>query len=166
MLNELKEFIGEVISNVPGYMRIITSEFLESSLKTKIIISICAGVVAILLLGQLFSGPAPLATKKNIGLRSLTKNDTNGDEWVLAIVRGQPVSKLAQSESKPGEPVSVTLDVQVTGKVLSIGLIVQGQAGEKYVAGAIKNGKWLPAPTFIVVNEAGKIIGKGQFEYG
>lgn len=166
MLSELAKSISEVMSRLPGYMRIVASEFLESSRKTKITISICAGVVAILLLGQLFSGPPPLPTKKSIGLRSLTKNDTNGDEWVLALVRGQPVSQLAESGVKPGEPVSVTLDVQVAGKVLSIGLIVQGQSGEKYVGGAIKNGKWLPAPTFIVVNEAGKIIGDGQFEYG
>ena len=166
MLNKLMKFSGEILSKLPGYMRIITSEFLESSRKTKIITGICAGVVAIFLLGQLFTGPAPSPTRKNLGIRSLTKKDSTGDEWVLSLVRGQPVSKLAESGAKPGEPVSVSLNVQAAGKVLSIGLIVEGQAGEKYVGGAIKNGEWLPAPRFTVVNEEGKIIGKGQFEYG
>ena len=84
----------------------------------------------------------------------------------LVLVRGQPVPKPAQGEAKPGEPVSVRLDVQVTDKVLSIGLIVEGQAGEKYVGGAMKKDEWLAAPTFKVVDEAGKLIGSGQFEYG
>ncbi|MBW8035032.1 MAG: hypothetical protein FVQ79_05195 [Planctomycetes bacterium] len=165
-MSELTDSIVEILSRLPGYMRIIASGFLESSRKTKIIISVCAGIVAILLLGQLLSGPASSPTKKSIGLRSLTQKDSNDDEWSLALVRGQVVSQLSKNGAKPGTPVTVIPDVQVTDKGLSIGLIVEGQVGEKYVGAAVKNGKWPPAPTFKVVDEAEKIIGQGQFEYG
>lgn len=165
-MSELTDSIVQMLSKLPGYIRILLSGFFESSRKTKIIISICLGLAAIFLLASLFSGSPCHPTKKSIGLRSLTKKDNNGDEWELVLVRGQPVPKPAQGEGKPGEPVSVRLDVQVTGKVLSIGLIVEGQAGEKYVGGAMKNDEWLAAPTFKVVDEAGKLIGQGQFEYG
>jgi hypothetical protein len=164
-LSELTDSIGEIISKIYGYVCVLASSFLESSRKTKII-SICAAVVVIFLLMQLFSGPPPRPTRKSLGLRSLNKKDANDDEWVLALVRGQTISKLGEIEAKPGEPLSVRPDVQAEGRGLSIGLIVEGKAGEKYVGGAIKNGEWMPAPTFTVVSQAGKIIYNGQFEYG
>lgn len=165
-MSELTDSIVEIISKLPGYARILVSGFLESSLKTRIITSVCTGVVIIFLLGQLFSGSSSAPTKKSIGLRSLTQSDDNGDEWVLSLVQGQVVSQLSDKEAKPGAPVTVKPDVQVNGDVLSIGIIVEGQAGEKYVAAAVKNGKWPPPPTFTVVDQGEKVIGNGQFEYG
>jgi hypothetical protein len=166
MLSELAESIREIISKIPGYISVISSEFQGSSRKTKIIISVCIGVVAIFLIGQMFRGPSKRITKKSLRLRSLTQKDINGDVWTLSLVSGQPTPKKAVDGSKPGAPITVTPDVKSTRNMLSIGIDAEGQGGEKYVAAAIKNGNWPAPPTFKVVNEAGKIIGEGRFKYG
>ncbi len=73
-----------------------------------------------------------------------------GDQWVsLADNTGEPYT-----------------DVNGSGSSISIGLIIEGQAGEVYEPGAAKNGRRMPAPKFTVFDESSTVLGSGSFEYG
>ncbi len=67
---------------------------------------------------------------------------------------------------KLGPPLIVRADVRPRGiRNISIGLSILGQAGERY-SRVTKNGKHMPAPTLKIVDESGKILSSGKFEYG
>jgi hypothetical protein len=53
-----------------------------------------------------------------------------------------------------------------TQKSQAIGLSVVGQGGETYSAGAQKDGALEPAPKFKILDESGKELASGQFQYG
>ena len=83
------------------------------------------------------------------------------------LIKGQPLSRIHKSNKKPGPPLLVRTNVRkISNSQLSIGITVEGQAGEKYISGAKKNGKQEPEPRFIIVNEKARILGGGKFEYG
>ena len=84
----------------------------------------------------------------------------------LDMVKGQTLSSLKDSSTKTGPPLLVKTDVQISGREVSIGLVVEGQAGEKYVGGVQKNGQLQLPPAFNIVNEAGKTLTSGRFKYG
>ncbi len=67
---------------------------------------------------------------------------------------------------KIGPPFSIKTDVRHTGDKVSIGLSLEGCTKERYRFPVLKGGKRQPAPSFIVVNEAGKELTSGHFEYG
>jgi hypothetical protein len=92
--------------------------------------------------------------------------DENGDKWVLDPVKGQSLSRFKDSSPKPGPPLLVKTDVQTKGRSISIGLVIEGQAGEVYQPGATKNGSRVPAPKFRIIDGSGKVVGSGLFEYG
>ncbi len=135
--------------------------------KKKIIVIASAAIVAVVVIGPLwrsiFSVPA---YRQQFGLSPMTTTDENGDKWDLDMVKGQSISSLKDSSAKAGPPLLVKTDVQIKGREVSIGLVVEGQAGEKYVGGIRKNGQSLPAPAFNIVNEAGKVLTSGRFKYG
>ena len=108
-------------------------------------------------------GPSPEPSPP-IKFSSLSATDDNGDNWTLGLA-GQP-SQPPEEGVKPGAPLSIKADVQGYGQSISIGLIIEGQAGEVYQPGAARNGRRLPAPTFTVFDESDKIVGSGSFEYG
>jgi Flp pilus assembly protein CpaB len=108
----------------------------------------------------------PDSSRRQPGLSSLSITDENGDEWVLGLARGQSISGLKNSNAKPGRPLLVKTDVQIKGRNVYIGLIVEGQAGEKYVGGVRKNSQRQPAPVFTIVDEAGTVLASGRFKYG
>ena len=125
---------------------------------------VAAVVVIGALLRSIFSAPA--SSRQQLGLSSLSMTDENGDKWLLELVKGQSLSRLKNSSSKTGPPLLIKTDVQVSGRDVSIGLVVEGQAGEQYVGGVQKNGQWQSAPAFNIVDEAGKVIASGKFNYG
>jgi len=51
------------------------------------------------------------------------------------------------------------------GDTIQLSLTFSGQGGEQYT-NIMKNGTRPPAPTYKIVDEAGKIVDKGTFEYG
>ena len=113
--------------------------------------------------------PAPLTAPSpgpgpQIRFSSLAATDDNGDTWTLGLKGVPPV--LPEGGLKPGVPLSVKADVSGGGRSVSIGLIIEGQAGEVYEPGAAKNGRRRPAPRFTVLDESGKVLGSGSFEYG
>lgn len=139
----------------------------DSSQKKKIIV-IASAAFVIVLIGALLYGifSSPASSRRQLGLSSLSVTDENGDKWVLELAKGQSISSLTDSAAKTGPPLLITTDVQIKGLDVSIGLVVEGQAGEKYVGGVQKNGQWQPPPEFNIVNEAGKILTSGRFKYG
>jgi hypothetical protein len=121
-------------------------------------------VVVIVLFGK-FS-PEEVPIREKLGLKPLSITDENGDKWVLDIIRGQPISRFQRLDAKFGPPLLVKTDVRIKRREVSIGLVVEGQAGEQYVGGVRKDGKWNPPPEFKIVNESGRILTTGVFKYG
>lgn len=136
--------------------------------KKRNIVTISAVIIGIVVIGILlkakFSSPA--SSRQELGLSSLSTTDENGNKWVLELAKGQSPSALKNSSKKSGPPLLVKTDVQIKGRDVSIGLVVEGQAGEKYVGGVQKNGRWQPPPEFNIINEAGKTLTSGRFKYG
>lgn len=108
--------------------------------------------------------PSPI---QRATLSELSVMDDKGDKWTLELVKGQPLSRINNSNKKPGPPLLVKTNVRkINNQKYSIGITVEGQAGEKYIAGAIKNGKREPEPQFIIIDEKSRILARGKFEYG
>ena len=140
----------------------------DSSGKKKTIVIAAGAVVAVIVIGALLRGifSSPASSRQEIGLSSLSKTDDNGDKWVLDLAKGQSIAGLKDSSAKTGPPLLVKTDVQISGSDVSIGLIIEGQAGEKYAGGVQKNGQWQQPPAFSIVDEAGKVLTSGRFKYG
>ena len=136
--------------------------------KKKIILIVAAAAVAIVLVSVLLRSllSSEPASRQEFGLTALSMAAENGDTWVLDLAKGQSVSGLKNKNAKPGAPLLVKTDVQARGRELSIGLLIEGQAGESYQPGAMKNGSRVPPPTFKVIDESGKVLVNGQFHYG
>ena len=126
-------------------------------------IIVCVVAMGTLLRGLFFSS-APSRNKQ--GLSALSMTDEKGDKWILDLAKGQSLSLIKSREAKPGPPLLIKTDVQIKGREVSIGLIVEGQASEKYAGGAQKNGRWQPPPGFKIVDSAGKTLTTGTFKYG
>ena len=139
-------------------------EYCNSSPKRRIISVVCL-ILSLGIIIKLFSSAASLGGSGG-AVKALTAKDGQGNKWVLEAIKGQPMSKFADSGSKPGEPLTVDTDIQDDGWEVSIGLVVTGQAGEKYVGGAMKNNVREPAPTFKIVDENKNVLETGAFEYG
>jgi len=140
----------------------------NSSQKKKIVlitlVAVASVVVIVAFFRALFSSPA--SYRQQLGLSSLSLTDENGDKWILDLAKGQSLSRFQDSSAKPGPPLLIKTDVQTSGLDVSIGLIVEGQAAEKYVGGAQKNGRWQPPPRFKIVDETGNTLITGAFKYG
>ena len=159
----MKEIISAIISK-------FSDDYRESSLKTKIVLIASVAAALVLVIGvsirsRRISGFST-SYQRLLGLSSLSATDENGDKWVLELAKGQALSGLKGSGSKPGPPLVVKTDVQTGGREVSIGLIVEGQAGEKYVGGVKKNEQLQTPPRFKIVDKAGKVLNTGAFEYG
>jgi hypothetical protein len=142
---------------------------LVQSQKTRIALVLLTIIVAVLLavraVPRLTSGGHPI--QKELGLKPLRATDENGGVWVMEPAAAQPFARLREKQAKPGPPLLVRTEVQRTSaEEISIGLLLEGQAGERYLPGISRDGVRLPAPAFTVVNEAGQVIHKDQFKYG
>ncbi len=129
-------------------------------------------VVLVLLLAFLFlqkqnprSGttvPAPSGAQA----ASLSRTDANGVSWSLDSAGGAIVSTESNGP-KAGPPILALANVQrVADREFSIGLVLQGQAGEQYRPAVKKNGTPIAAPKLRILNEAGQVVTQGDFQYG
>lgn len=136
--------------------------------RKKVVLIVSVGAVCVIAMGVLLRGFLSSSTRsrQQLGLSALSMTDENGDEWVLDLAKGQSLSRIKDSEAKPGPPLLIKTDVQISGRNVSIGLVVEGRAGEKYAGGAKKNGRWQPPPDFKIVDAAGKTLATGAFKYG
>ncbi|MHC4622655.1 MAG: hypothetical protein ACYS4W_02015 [Planctomycetota bacterium] len=157
----MKEIASSIISD-------LVEDYRNSSPTRKVILMVSATAVlsaATVVLFRFCSGSlGPLWQGR--GLAWLVLTDENGDEWALVPLKGQPLSRFEKGVAKPGPPVVVSTDVRLRGDELSVALIVRGQAGERYVGGARKNGKWQPAPRLKILDEKGVLCASGRFRYG
>ncbi len=102
-----------------------------------------------------------------LGLSPLCATDARGDRWTLEPAVGQPFARLRESQAEFGPPLAVRPDVRrQSADEVSIGLTIEGRAGERYNPDIRRNDTQLPAPEFTIVNEAGNTLFKGKFEYG
>jgi len=105
--------------------------------------------------------------------QSITLQGTqDGDRWQM-VSRGPwgeletiRVASGVTTELKLGPPLTVKTDVATKDEDVSIGLLIFGQAGERYNPGVQKNGERQPAPALKIVDEAGKVLATGNFAYG
>jgi hypothetical protein len=157
----MKEIISAIISK-------FSDDYRESSQKTKIVLigSVAAALALVIGVSLRSCRVSSTSYQRQLGLSSLSVTDENGDKWVLELAKGQALSGLKSSGAKPGPPLVVKTDVQTGGLEVSIGLVVEGQAGEKYVGGVKKNERWQPPPRFKIVDKAGKVLTTGLFKYG
>ena len=97
---------------------------------------------------------------------SVSQTDANGVAWALDQAGGALLST-EPNAPKAGPPILVKTDVQKVGDhEMSIGLLLEGQAGEQYRPAVKKNGSPLSAPKLRIVNEAGQVVTQGDFQYG
>jgi len=148
---------------------IISSIFKDLSSRRGKVVLIGLALAALIVIVDLFwlRGQSASSVIEKAALSPLSLTDDIGYKWTLDLVRGQPLSRISRNGNKSGPPLLVKTNVRkINNSQLSIGITVEGQAGEKYIAGAVKNGKREPEPQFIIVNEKGRILAKGKFEYG
>jgi hypothetical protein len=134
-----------------------------------LIILFTIAVAALVVITGLFwlSGRFLSPIPQKAHLSALSAVDEIGYKWTLDLIRGQPLSRISKSNKKAGPPLLVRTNVRkISNDQYSIGITVEGQAGEKYIGGAVKNGKREPEPEFIILNEESRILNKGKFEYG
>ncbi len=118
-------------------------------------------------------GKVPLPAGKYMPIRvSLSRTDADGAKWTLR--RSSGTDKLSQLRIEAGKtcviklgpPLVARTDVQQRDRNVFIGLSLVGKAGTTYAAGATKNNKRQPAPTFEIIDGNEKVIHTGKFEYG
>lgn len=150
---------------------VLLSFFKDISTRKKIILA-CLAVAFIILSGILLfrngKQAPPAALPQGIAtLSPLSINDANGFTWSLEPVRGQPISLINESGKKPGPPLVLkTNTIKINEQTVSIGLTLEGRAGEKYIAGVMKGRSREPQPIFRIIDEKGRTLTTGRFEYG
>jgi len=146
---------------------IISSIFKDMSSRKGKIILIGIALVIVVIAGILLRDKGQSPTIQQATLSNLSTTDDKGDKWTLELVRGQPLSRINNSNKKPGPPLLVRTNARkISNHQFSIGITVEGQAGEKYIGGAVKNGKREPEPQFVIVDEKARILARDKFEYG
>jgi hypothetical protein len=140
----------------------MTDNSAQNRKKISIILAVLVTVVAVGTLFRVLLSSGSL----RFGLASISMADENGDKWVLEPAKGQSFSVIKASDKEPGPPLLIKTDVRIRRGTASIGLVVEGQAGEKYVGGARKNGRLQPPPRLTIVDESGKTLTSGVFKYG
>jgi hypothetical protein len=115
----------------------------------------------------LFRGQSSSSPGLRETLSALSVTDESGNKWNLDLVKGQRFLGISKNGKKPGPPLLVSTNtLKINDRKVSIGIKVEGQAGEKYIGGALKNGKREPEPQFKIVDEKRRVLTSGKFEYG
>jgi len=162
----MKNIIPKFIRRFSEYVYIFAPGLYKIPKKIKIFFSLIIIVPFLVLFSRGLCSLSTDVSAKKFGFRPLTVTDSNDDTWRLELLRGQPWSILKNNEQKPGPPLIVTTSMFKKGENLLIGVAIKGQANEKYIGGVKKNGQLQPAPKIKILDQAGKVICSGQFEYG
>ena len=140
---------------------ILLSFFKNESFSVKIAIAVTIIAVILfagLLLGFFDSSTNSLFQNKTNSFSILSMTDSNGDTWTLEPVRGQPLSIINENDEEPGQPLVLKTNIiTVSNSIISIGMILEGKIGEKYIAGALKNREVIL--TGLAVGIAGYAVG-------
>lgn len=103
----------------------------------------------------------------------LAKKDSSGDKVVFTTDKGG-AGQFGDFEVKPGQvtsfqfgpPFQIKTSMERSGENVFVSFGLQGRAGELYKPGATINGKEVPEPAFRIIDESGKVVHSGRFEYG
>ena len=155
-------------------MSAIMSSFIKdmSSRRAKVFLFCIASGIIIIIGGMLLlfrgqSSSSPSSSELRETFSALSVTDESGNKWNLDMVKGQRFAGMSKNDKKPGPPLLVSTNtMKINDRQVSIGIEVMGQAGEKYIGGAVKNGKREPEPQFKIVDEKARILASGKFEYG
>jgi hypothetical protein len=108
----------------------------------------------------------PVASSSGVPSSSVSRTDANGVTWGLDQAGGGLVAT-EPNGPQPGAPIVVKTDVQRVGqRAVSIGLVLEGQAGEPYRPVIKRNGTPVSAPGLRIVNETGQVLAQDSFQYG
>jgi hypothetical protein len=99
-------------------------------------------------------------------------DSVDGTGWTLsASYPTGPLRSFSIQADKPtkvdvGPPLVSSLSFDGNATMQSIGYELKGRAGEQYQAGAERRGVTQPAPAFVILDEQGKKLASGSFQYG
>jgi hypothetical protein len=103
----------------------------------------------------------------------LAKKDSSGDKVVFTIDKGG-AGDFGDFEVRPGQvtslqlgpPFQIKTSMERSGENVFVSFSLQGRSGELYKPGATINGREVPEPAFRIIDESGKVVHSGRFEYG
>lgn len=97
---------------------------------------------------------------------AIHQTDANGADWAITPMAGQasPADR-TDTPAKPSLIVKTEVNQQ-SNRTLLIGLVLEDRVGQRYQPAVIKDGIRRPPPTLRIVDEAGKVILNGSFQYG
>ena len=115
--------------------------------------------------------PKAVATGTYTPSYAIYTQEDNGDKWRLHCTWDRSVTGVQVNEGETavldfGPTFQWKPDVKRMGHIVSIGLALTGRGGERYDVAVQMNGRLVPAPKLTVLDEAGKTLSTGQFEYG
>ncbi len=96
----------------------------------------------------------------------------NGDTWQIESrgpwgrLRNISVNKDETTALRLGPPLLVKSNVTSRGSQVFVGFSIIGQAGEQYGNVITKNGRRASTPESRIIDETGKTLAAGKFEYG
>jgi len=109
------------------------------------------------------------------GAKTLTRRDAAGAAWMAYGPSWRGAGKLDLFEVRPGDTSTVAMGPPLMPKVqaepatdgvIRLSLSFVGRGGEGYHAQVEKNGQPVPPPRFRILDDSGKVLAAGQFEYG
>ncbi|MEN6428806.1 MAG: hypothetical protein ABFE13_25955 [Phycisphaerales bacterium] len=96
---------------------------------------------------------------------AIHQTDASGADWTITPMAGRSAANHKDAQAKP--VLIVKTDVLDRGnRELLIGLVLEGRDGQRYQPVVSRNGVRQPVPTLQIVDEAGKVILDGSFQYG
>jgi hypothetical protein len=101
-----------------------------------------------------------LKTKKDKDTWQIISNGPWGDLNQIKITKNDTTNLTF------GPPLLVKPNVHKKKNVVSVGLAIVGKAGEHYRSQVRKNGRSLQAPRLKIIDQEGKVLASGKFEYG
>ena len=128
--------------------------------------------------GREITMPAATYTPACITAQAAAPGKTKPEIWSIKCtgpfgqVASIEVQEGATSTIDAGPPLTLKPSISAAtntpqGKVVTIGFAIIGKAGEYYAANTLKKGmSSTPPPQFQILDEAGKVLTQGAFEYG
>ncbi len=99
---------------------------------------------------------------------AIHQTDASGADWTITPMAGRPSPAANRNRGTQTKPsLIVKTEVFDRGnRELLIGLVLEGRDGQRYQPVVSRNGVRRPVPTLRIVDEAGKVILDGSFQYG
>lgn len=87
-------------------------------------------------------------------------------DWPGGKLQNFSVRRDETTQLPAGPPLVGEVRTDLYDNSLMLSFALRGRAGEEYEAGARRNGRSQPAPSFVIQDETGKELASGKFEYG